>query len=89
MLRSFDRIRFDRIRFALRLFMALLTLSCYAVADAGLDTETYINATGSGFGEINGDRTGLGLVTLEDQRGGDLWNTGDTCLLYTSPSPRD
>ena len=43
-----------------------------SVANAGLDTETYVSIDGSGSGATEGDLSGVGSLTLLDADGGDV-----------------
>lgn len=46
-------------------------------AFAELNTTTYVSHDGGGAGEVSGDLTGVGEITLSDGAGGDMWNGGD------------
>jgi len=71
-------------------------ISCIAVvtmlstaAFAELDTVTYVSHDGGGTGEVTGDMTGVGEVTLSDVGGGDMWNGGDQFIYLHEGTQRN
>jgi hypothetical protein len=67
------------------LIFALLFAS---TALGGLDTATYVSHDGGGSGMVTGDMTGVNPVTIEDVKGGDLWNGGDQ-FMYLHDSVQE
>ena len=59
-----------------------------SVANAGLDTETYVSIDGSGSGATEGDLSGVGSLTLLDADGGDAWNDGDNFIYVHEANKR-
>ena len=59
-----------------------------SVANAGLDTETYVSIDGTGSGATEGDLSGAGPLTLLDTDGGDAWNNGDNFIFVHEANKR-
>ena len=67
--------------------IAVLMLSSAAIAE--LDTVTYVTHDGGGDGDVEGDISGVGEVTLLDGAGGDMWNGGDQFIYLHEGEQRN
>lgn len=82
----------------MRIFVSSLAVAALlaASASAGLNTVTYVDASGGVAnnagnipnGSVTGDQTGVGEVTLMDVDGGDMWNGGDQ-FIYLHDSAQE
>ena len=78
-----DRNNFDQFKISVKASNVFLTMDAYRLISAQVDNPLHLGVTEAGVYRTGTVKSAIALGGLL------LEGIGDTCLLYTSPSPRD